>query len=106
MDTNDINQILNSSFEYSSYDDTDDNPNWGDVEVMSTNDELSEIHALMDGDLNFGRPRIQTNTNFTYRQWRVDENVMDHYIFDHNNSNTGINTDFFDTLLGGTEIQF
>lgn len=45
-----------------------------------------------------GRLRIRSNVNVDNRQWRADDNIIDDFVFNPDNTNAGINPDLFDTL--------
>lgn len=74
-------------------------------------DMVSHVSASSDGGSTTinrgpGRPRIRPNMNIYDRQWREDDNVIDDFIFNPHDTNAGINSDLFDTLMHGTPLDF
>lgn len=53
-------------------------------------------------------PTSQTcpNVNVDNRQWRADDNIIDDFIFNPDNTNAGINPDLFNTLQHGSPLDF
>lgn len=72
---------------------------------------VSPISTSSDGDFAFiargpGRPKIHPNVNNNNRQWRADDNVVDDFIFSHDNTSSGINLDLFVVLINSSLLDF
>ncbi|KAF0687698.1 piggyBac transposable element-derived protein 4-like, partial [Aphis craccivora] len=77
--------------------DENDDPNF---------DMVSHVSASSDGGSTTISSRIRPNMNIDVRQWREDDNVIDDFVFNPHDTNAGINSDLFDTLMHGTPLDF
>lgn len=69
-------------------------------------DMVSHVSASSDGGSTTISSRIRPNMNIDVRQWREDDNVIDDFVFNPHDTNAGINSDLFDTLMHGTPLDF
>lgn len=67
------------------------------ISHVSASSEGSTAPMIVRGPR--GRPRVHPISDSGNDKWKEDDNVVDDFIFDH--ENTGINPDLFDTPLHG-----
>lgn len=70
--------------------------------------EVSHISDSEDDIIVTHKPcgRSKNPVSEPNRQWRVDDKVMNNFIFNPNNEITGINPDLFDTMIDGSPLDF
>ncbi|XP_029348597.1 piggyBac transposable element-derived protein 4-like, partial [Acyrthosiphon pisum] len=92
MNRNEISSLLDLSSE-SSFDDTDEDPNWNDEDVYSSSEDESSASPVMRGDGN---------------DWNnvIDEQPNSNVIYNPNNECVGINEDIVETMIDCSPYDF